>query len=181
MDRAMNNSNRIYLAVQQNMDGLYTFARRMMASQNEAEKLLKQIIKKIRSNQMTLVDYPDIRACLYKLLYQHARGTQIPENRITDEKIPDISLYEHLNYAQNEMDNIVSSIASAELKMLIDQLPGRLKPYLLLNNIACLSYEQIAFITEEPLHLVSERIFQANKVLQFKIWQNLKNRVESTV
>jgi len=180
---------RIYFVIEENLSHLYMFALYMTSSQKNAERLIQIILDEIAKHSHDLTEYDDIRAKVFRLLFQIYSGNEDLNVNEYEEKQYESSeeffLYKRLEedhiYNQDEKLKLISNICENDLTDILANLPVKLRPYMLLRNICSFTYFQISYILDVPLDGVSLKLNQVNKIFQSEVWKKLaKNHQPSS-
>ena len=175
---------RIYSVIEEILSHLYMFALRITSSQIKAEKLIQMILVRVDNHFDDLAECNDLKAWLFRLLYQLFLENEDDGTDEFDEKpyqkLEEYFLYNRLEedhiFDQDEKLKLISIIDQNELEDIIINLPIRLRPYMLLRDISGFTYHQISFILNVPLDVVASKLSLVNKIFQSELWENLVNK-----
>ena len=178
---------RIYSVIEEILSHLYMFALRITSSQKKAKSLLQMILVRVDYHLHDIPESNDLKAWLFRLLYQFYLENEDPSNNKYDEesyqKLEEFYLYNCLEedhiLDQDEKLKLISNIDQNDLEEIIKNLPIRLRPYMLLKDIIGFNYHEISFILDVPLDVVASELILVNNRFQSEIWKKLVKKHQS--
>jgi RNA polymerase sigma-70 factor (ECF subfamily) len=157
------------------LDSLYRLALRLTTDPSRAEDLVQDTVLKAFRSWQRFQPGTSIRSWLFTIL----RNTFISAYRRRHrEPIPiDVETAEHhaLFRAVDDADpegTLFARIVDDRVLEAIDALPDDLREALVLSDIECLSYAEIAGVLDTPVGTVKSRLFRARRRLQEALYDH---------
>lgn len=152
---------------------IYSLAYRMFNNKEDAADITQEVFIKLYKSLDRVSDRPNLKAWLYRVAYntsideiRRRKGAEIlsSDEELTDRGESYISTIK--SDAPTPEENTVSKEKSEILINALNSLGENHRQLLILRDISCLSYNEIAEITDKSLGTVKSGISRARKSLR---------------
>src|ERR1700683_2751441 len=158
------------------MSSLYTAAMRMTRNPADAEDLVQETYLKAYRAYGNFKGGTYLQAWLYAVRTNTVINTYRAKKRRPEESdiddVEDLYLYRHLSALEasgagrSAEDEVLEHFTDDEVKSAIESLPDAFRIAVLLADVECFSYKEIADITGVPIGTVMSRLHRGRRALQ---------------
>jgi DNA-directed RNA polymerase specialized sigma24 family protein len=179
----MESKHTLLQTVRQYLTDLYTFTRRIVESDEQAEEIILKTLNQLINQSSPLLSTSDVKVSIYAILYQNMKKMPDMEleniERQTKAHCDFFSLFNCLDPTHKSASqklNVLGIVSEDEVKNLIHQMPRSFRVCYLLSLFADFSPDNISVITGLSVAEISVRIFEANRHIHTGLWRLLKEK-----
>ena len=163
------------------MPSLYSAALRMTRNRADAEDLVQETYLRAYRGFDGFESGTNLKAWLYRILTNTYINTYRAKKRRPDETelddVEDLYLYHRIGGLEAAMagrsaeDELLDRFSEAEVKEAVEDLPENFRMAVLLADVECFSYKEIAEILDIPIGTVMSRLHRGRKALQKRLYE----------
>ena len=168
------------------MSSLYSAALRMTRNPTDAEDLVQETYLRAYRGFGGFEQGTNLKAWLYRILTNTYINIYRAKKRRPDETdlddVEDLFLYHRLGgleaatLGRSAEDELMDYFTEAEVKEAIEALPDTFRMAVLLADVECFSYKEIAEILDIPIGTVMSRLHRGRKALQKRLYEFARDR-----
>ena len=168
------------------MAGLYSAALRMTRNPADAEDLVQETYLKAYRAYDRFEAGTNLKAWMYRILTNSYINRYRQKQRRPDESdlddVEDLYLYRRVggldgaSLGRSAEDELLDSIAEADVKNAIEALPEHYRLPVLLADVEGFAYKEIAEILDVPIGTVMSRLHRGRKALQKELYEFAERR-----
>jgi RNA polymerase sigma-70 factor, ECF subfamily len=165
------------------MDGLYGSALRLTRNPADAEDLVAEAVARAWANFGTLQDrqcFPKwVHRILVNAFFSNRRRNRAEQAGRVDLPEEHFSLFEKIHqpfllWWSNPERELINKLLREDIARALDALPDPYRAVVVLAEIECLTYGEIAQVLDLPVGTVRSRLNRARAMLQKALWRHAR-------